>query len=263
MRRWKKYGSEWKISEMVKGILFDKDGTLVDFFSLWLRAATTVVPVFLKKNEIVDSEAMVQLLLRTIGIEKGEVDPKGALAYKSYGEIAGDICKALEEKQIYLSKEEVRKQLEELFNQNVAQSDAQFQLFTDMNALMENLKSRNIVIGLATADTELSAENCLKSIGVKKFFDYIGADDGKRKPKPDKEMFLEFAEQFSLKPEEIAVVGDTYNDMIFARKNGGIAIGVLSGVSEEKDFGSEADYIIASIHELPELLERIGQKCLE
>lgn len=245
---------------MIKGILFDKDGTLVDFFSLWLRAAEAVVPVFLKENQIPVTGEMVQLLLCTMGIERGEVDPKGALAYKSYGEISEDICKALKEKKIILSEEKTRRQLEELFHQNVAQSGVSFRLFTDMSTFMENLKARNIVIGLATADTELSAENCLTSIGIMEYFDYIGADDGKRSPKPDKEMFLEFAEQFSLKPEEIAVVGDTYNDMLFAKKNGGIAIGVLSGVSEEKDFGGEADYIIASIHELPELLEHIGRK---
>lgn len=242
---------------MIRGILFDKDGTLVDFFSLWLRAAEAVVPAFLEENQIGASEEMVSLLLDAMGVRQGEVDPKGALAYKSYGEIAEDICRALEERQICLSEETVRKQLEGLFNRNVAQRGAQFQMFTDMKALMKRLKARNIIIGLATADTELSAENCLTSIGVREYFDYIGADDGKRSPKPDKEMFLEFAERFSLKTEEIAVVGDTYNDMLFAKKNGGIAIGVLSGVSEEKDFGGEADHIIASIEELPELLEHI------
>ncbi len=242
---------------MIKGILFDKDGTLVDFFSLWLQAATAVVPVFLKKNGIEATKEMVEHLLQTIGVNQGEVDPKGALAYKSYGEIAEDICSALAQKGIELSVAIVRKQLEELFNENVTGRTIKFQLFTDMNALMENLKSRGIVIGLATADTEISAKSCLISIGVQPFFDYIGADDGRRKPKPDKEMFLEFAEKFSLQAEEIAVVGDTYNDMRFAKQNGGVAIGVLSGVSEKKDFEDKADYVITSIHELPKLLDRI------
>lgn len=242
---------------MIKGILFDKDGTLVDFFSLWLQAATAVVPVFLRKNGMEDSKEMVGHLLQTMGVNQGEVDPKGALAYKSYGEIAEDICGALAKRGIEVSVPLARKQLEELFNENVTSQSTKFHLFTDMNVLMENLKSRKIVIGLATADTKLSAESCLDSIGVKHFFDYIGADDGRRKPKPDKEMFLEFAEQFSLLPEEIAVVGDTYNDMMFAKKNGGVAIGVLSGVSEKKDFEDKADYVINSIHELPELLDRI------
>ena len=37
---------------MIKGILFDKDGTLIDFFSLWLGAAKAVVIQFLKENEL-------------------------------------------------------------------------------------------------------------------------------------------------------------------------------------------------------------------
>lgn len=242
---------------MIKGILFDKDGTLVDFFSLWFQAATSVIPIFLKQNGLEASDRLVHHLLRAIGVNEGEIDPKGALAYKSYGEIAEDICIALREEGIMVSVLETREQLEELFNQSVTSRDIKFQLFTDMNVLMEDLKVRNIVIGLATADTEISAENCLRSIGIKEFFDYIGADDGRRRPKPDKEMFLEFAEQFSLKPEEIAVVGDTYNDMLFAKQNGGTAIGVLSGVSETADFGNKADYVITSIHELPQLLDRI------
>lgn len=242
---------------MIKGILFDKDGTLVDFFSLWLQAATEVIPAFLTRNIKEEPRELVEHLLSCIGVNNGVIDPKGALAYKSYGEIAEDVCAALLEKGIRLSVSETRKQLEEMFNEKVTSLDTKFQLFTDMKVLMEDLKMRGIVIGLATADTEISAKNCLASIGVKQFFDYIGADDGQRKPKPDKEMFLEFAETFSLKPEEIAVVGDTYNDMVFARQNGGVAIGVLSGVSEEADFGNQANYVIKSIHELPELLDRI------
>ena len=43
----------------------------------------------------------------------------------------------------------------------------------------------------------------------------------------------------------------------FARENGGVAIGVLSGVSQEADFCGEADYILNSVGELPQLLEQI------
>ena len=53
------------------------------------------------------------------------------------------------------------------------------------------------------------------------------------------------------------MVGDTYNDIRFARENGGVAIGVLSGVSQEADFRGEADYILNSVGELPQLLEQI------
>lgn len=55
---------------MVKGILFDKDGTLVDFFSLWLQAATEVIPLFLKKNDIQVSQELIEYLLKTIGVNQ-------------------------------------------------------------------------------------------------------------------------------------------------------------------------------------------------
>lgn len=242
---------------MIKGILFDKDGTLVDFFSLWLHAALEAIPFFLQKNQIEDGEEMRDYVLSAIGVTDGMVDPKGGLAYKSYHEIAGDICGALQDKGICVSKEMAEVQLKEIFNSIVANSGTAYQVFTDMEALMKELKSRSIAVGLATADTMDSAENCLKAIGVREYFDYVGADDGIRRSKPEPDMFLEFLAQQKLMPAEIAVVGDAYNDMIFAKRNGGIAVGVQSGVSQTEDFSGEADYVIASIHELPGLLDRI------
>lgn len=242
---------------MIRGILFDKDGTLVDFFSLWLKAALDVTPVFLRENNLDDNAQMTDYVLRAMGVEDGKVDPKGALAYKSYQEIAEDICRALEEKGIVLDTGRVQEQLERLFNGSVTSGDISYRELTDIGQVMRDLKGKGICVGLATADTLYSAESCLKKLGTYQEFDYVGADDGIRKPKPEADMFLEFQNKFHLKPEEIAVVGDTYNDVVFAKNNGGIAIGVLSGVSSEEDFRGEADYILNSIQELPQLLERM------
>ena len=104
---------------MIRGILFDKDGTLVDFFSLWLKAALEVTPAFLRENNLDDNAQMTDYVLRAMGVEDGKVDPKGALAYKSYQEIAEDICRALEEKGIVLDTGRVQEQLERLFNGSV------------------------------------------------------------------------------------------------------------------------------------------------
>lgn len=62
---------------MIKGILFDKDGTLIDFFSLWLGAAKAVVIQFLKENEL--SEEVKERVFYAMGIENGEIDPYGGL----------------------------------------------------------------------------------------------------------------------------------------------------------------------------------------
>lgn len=242
---------------MIKGILFDKDGTLIDFFSLWLQAALEVVPKFLEVNHIEGSPEMVDYILKAIGVEGSNVDPAGALAYKSYGEIAEEIRKSLEKKGEKLEAGRIHTQIETLFHKSVTGRHASFQQLTDVRDMAGILKKRHIYIGLATADTIISAQNCLKSMDVLHLFDYVGADDGVKKPKPEKDMFLEFQQCFGLRAEEIAVVGDTYNDMMFARHNGGVAVGVLSGVSTMEDFQGKADYVIESIQQLPDLLDRM------
>lgn len=242
---------------MIKGILFDKDGTLIDFFSLWLDAAMEVVPEFLKQNKLDSSEEMIDYILRTIGVTEMKVDPAGALAYKSYTEIAAEIQEALLEKGYLISEEKIQNQIEALFHKSVTRGYSRLQQLTDIKKMIAYLQEKQIHVGLATADTLDSARACLDSMEVLEQFDYVGADDGIRKPKPEKDMFLEFQEQFGLLAEEIAVVGDSYNDIVFAKRNGGIAIGVLSGVSQAKDFQDEADFIISSIQELPELLKQI------
>ena len=243
---------------MIRGILFDKDGTLVDFFSLWLQAALAVTPAFLEENHIQPDKDMTDYVLRAMGVEDGKVDPRVALAYKSYQEIAADICQALEKKGITLDPARVQEQLERLFDENVTGKNVSYTQVTDIKKMLRALKERGICVGLATADTMRSAKSCLKKLGAYQEFDYVGADDGVKRPKPEADMFLEFQHKFNLKPEEIAVVGDTYNDVAFARNNGGIAIGVLSGVSSEEDFRGEADYILDSVKELPGLLERMS-----
>lgn len=83
----------------IKGILFDKDGTLIDFFSLWLYAARRVIPEFIRGNDLEEKQNTTELenvLYESIGIFSDQIDPNGALAYKSYREIAQDMERALE-----------------------------------------------------------------------------------------------------------------------------------------------------------------------
>ena len=94
---------------MVKGILFDKDGTLIDFYELWLGAAKWAVPRMLEENDV--SRELEQYILETIGVRNEYVDPEGALAYKTYFEIAEDICIALNQKNIQIERHQIREQL--------------------------------------------------------------------------------------------------------------------------------------------------------
>lgn len=247
---------------MIKGILLDKDGTLIDFYSLWLQAAFLAVPEFLEKNKLETSKELVDYLLHTLGVRGKRIDPYGSLAYKSYGEMAEELRGALVEKGIYIESSRIHRQIRGIFEHIVSDKNMAFNQLGDTRSIIKFLKKQNNFVGLATADTMHSAKSCLKPIGVLDLFDYIGADDGIKRPKPETDMFFEFQNNFQLQSEEIAVVGDTYNDILFARQSGGISVGVLSGVSSPEDFRGEADYIIESIQELPELFDVIKEEKL-
>ena len=147
----------------IKGILFDKDGTLIDFFSLWLGAAERAIPKFLENNNIND-EKMVNVVLESIGVKNSKVDPRGALAYKSYSEIGNDIYKELCKHGYKLNAEKIGADISRLFDNEVNKDDVNIVELYDLHKLFEYLKGKNIYIGLATTDTLLSAEYCLKRL---------------------------------------------------------------------------------------------------
>lgn len=203
------------------------------------------------------SEDLENYILETIGVKKGYVDPAGALAYKPYSDIAEDICIALNRKGVQIEKQQIREQLERLFSEYAQSDKAVYKETANLQRLMKELKARQIKIGLATADTITSAESCLRKLNIIEYFDYIGADDGEKKPKPEKDMFQEFEKQYHLHSDEIMIVGDTFNDIVFAERCGGIPVAVLSGVSSKQDFKEYPDYILRSVGEIPTLLNTI------
>lgn len=244
---------------MIKGILFDKDGTMIDFFAVWPVLAREVIPKFIRQNEIFDEDGSIQKdLLERIGLSDEKVNPKGAFAYKSYGEIADDICAALTDHGVLIEVYSIYMQIKDLFKNTIKNTTPIYKTFTDMPDLMRGLKKNGLYIGLATADIQESAERMLNDLYIMDFFDYIGADDGTRKPKPNGEMIKEFMEITGIKADEILVVGDTFNDMLFGKQNGTKTCGVLSGVSEQGDFDDMADHVIDTIADLPDLIDKIN-----
>ncbi len=124
-----------------------KTGHWWGFFSLWLQAALAVTPAFLVENHIEPDKDMTDYVLRAMGVEDGKVDPRGALAYKSYQEIAADICQALEKKGITLDPARAQEQLERLFDENVTGKNVSYTQVTDIKKMLAGSEGEGYLRG--------------------------------------------------------------------------------------------------------------------
>lgn len=247
----------------IEGIIFDKDGTLIDFYKTWIPAAIAVVDNVFVDYEISESMDAKEKVLNAIGISENQVAPDSSFAWKTYDDIARDMQSVLE--QLLSKKIDVHSlgnKLANYFEEEICENGKMIECAFDLPSIIKSLNSQNINIGIATTDTYRATIKCLDKIGILKYFTFFAMD---KMPnymplKPSREIITKAAKYWDIDSEKILVVGDTLNDMRFAHNGGAIAVGVLSGVSKRQDLQAMADYIIDSVADLPELIYTIEKR---
>ncbi len=233
----------------IKGILFDKDGTLLEFNKTWRPIANMVVEEVAKKYEINDMIALAE----AIGLFSDRIDSDGSLSAGTNKDVAMDmlsiIKKTNDDSYKIIDIEEYIKWSTELFNR-VAAALPFYPVLGGIDTI-KRLKKSGYYIGLSTADSIENAKLFLKKTGLDIYFDYIGADDGIINPKPATDYMNSFCERYALKPKEVVVVGDTMVDMNFGINSGaGLIVGVLSGTGTRSLLDGKATILINSINDL-------------
>ena len=225
----------------IKGLLFDKDGTLIDFSASWLQPMKDVTGLIAERS----GQADLQLKLLLDGGYEPESDTwakDSAIAfetseniYKRWASMVGTelIESLLPEMQaiIYASLKNAAPVVENMTG-----------LFTQL--------TRNYTLGVASMDDETNVIQTLDGLGLHEHIDfYCGADSGFG-IKPGPGMVLAFCEQVKLAPEQVAVIGDSTHDLKMARAAGAVSIGVLSGASSEQTLSEHADILMQDIGKL-------------
>lgn len=233
----------------IKGILFDKDGTLLEFNKTWRPIANQVVNEVAKKYGIKNKVELAQ----AIGVFKDMIDSKSSLSSGTNKDVAMDMLAVIKSIDGVSNKEinldEYIQWSTDLFNR-VAATLPFYPVVGGLDTIKQ-LKESGYYIGLSTADSVENAKLFLNKTGLDIYFDYIGADDGIINPKPAKDYMNNFCKLYSLKPEEVAVVGDTITDMDFGINSGaGLIVGVLSGTGTRALLSNKAHLVLDSINNL-------------
>ena len=230
----------------VTGVLFDKDGTLLNFNQTWGPTYQAAAYSLSGKNH-----KLTKQMLNDSGLKKDGLSfvSGSVLAAGTNDEIA-------EFWQKYLPAYSKSALLTEL--NNLLESGALTNLIeiTDTENFFNRLSARSLKLGVATNDSESSAIQTMDNLLGTAQVDFIAGCDSGYGGKPEPGMFIAFCETLDLNPSEVIVVGDNPYDMEMGKLGGaGHLVGVLSGNSEFDDLSANADYIIQDITFLEKLLD--------
>lgn len=248
----------WKTEcQAIKGILFDKDGTLLDFNQVWGVASVQVAKALCEKRGIGNRQDQV---LQALGIHNGTVDPEGPLAVESYEGIAkvlDPVLRATEEPEQESTKEallNLSQEIQDLFYDETCVKRKEYPVLTDLRSLMEKLNGMGIQRGIVTTDDKRSTEHFLEATGIANAISFLAVSGCGMPEKPDGAIIRLASQKWDISKDQIAVVGDTPNDMRFAANGGAKAVAVLSGTGQKNDLENLADVVLDSVADLPEYL---------
>lgn len=233
----------------IRAILFDKDGTLIDFPATWEPVLRSLAAEFAEGEP-----GKVEELLAVAGY-----DPVLKLFRPGSIWAAGhtlDLVRA------WLPGADAARHAEAaLWVDGYCSSLAPQTAvpITDLEALFSKLTGQGFRLGIATNDSARSANATMERLGLLGHLTLVMGYDSVPDPKPGPGMVRKFCEVSGTRAREVAVVGDNVHDVEMARAAGaGLAIGVLTGNARREHLEQHADHLIGSVEELPALLAELN-----
>ena len=233
----------------VKGILFDKDGTLANSENYLVELAKRRIQAIqqvLKSVRTNDSVEIKSLLENLYGINNNYLDPSGLLAIASKKDnlIATATI-------IYMHGEswpDATKIAIDSFalaeNLMIEKNTNSRELLPGVKDLFIRLQSAGISAALISNDTEEGIANFIKENGLQKIIkQYWSAEDNPPKPNPAAVKGL--CNKIDLDPSECALIGDADSDLRMAQEAGiAISIGYISGWKKRIQLSQQEHLII-------------------
>jgi phosphoglycolate phosphatase len=245
-----------RIMGRVRGILFDKDGTLVDFRRTWMPAYQGVARDLATAADGRGQAPhdLAERLLARLGYDAaaGRFDPESPLLWATNEALAQALAAAPE--------------LHGLDVHTIAHAHfADAERYPpapvgDLPGLFASLRAHGLVLGIATMDSTGSAQALADRFGLSPHLAWIAGYDAGHGAKPAATMVTGFCAATGLVPEEVAVVGDTLADLQMARAAGAaVALAVLTGALPGETLAPSADAVLGSVQDLEAWLIMTGR----
>lgn len=227
---------------MVKGLLFDKDGTLFDFARTW--GAWTEATI---RAESRGDAGLADRMAAVLGYDRttGRFERSSIVIAHTTAEVAAALAPVLGEDPGRLVQ-----RLDALARE-APQVEA-----APLAEVLGALHARGLKLGVATNDSASSAQAHVAHVADQ--LDFVAGYDSGFGAKPAPGMCLAFADAVGLAPGDCAMVGDSLHDLHAGAAAGMVRVAVLTGIATRDDLAPHADVVLDSIAELPAWLDARG-----
>lgn len=209
---------------MIKAVLFDLDGTLINTNNLIIKSFNHTFKKHL--NKTLDEKKIVMF----------------------FGE-------PLKETLARYDRENVDALLKTYMEYNEVKHDELTKSFEGVEDAIKSIKERDIKVGVVTSKRRVMALKGLQLFGLDKLMDVIITPEDTKLHKPNGEPVLKACEVLKISPEEAIMVGDSYYDILCGKNAGAKACLVkYTALPIEEILKYDPDYTIDSIRELVEFI---------
>lgn len=224
----------------IRGVLFDKDGTLVDFDRTWSGTMKVGARDFADGDE-----SLAISLCEAVGWSEA----KGTFAADAFFANNPNAAIARRWRELrglaFTDNDAVR--LDALFAHAILENVTPL---GDLAGTVVRLRARGLALGVATNDSCASSLDQLAALGVAHAFVFVTGYDGPSAPKPDPAAVVDFSRIAGILPTQVAVVGDSVNDLNLARASGAYAVAVARDPAHRAALAPLADIAIDGIEGL-------------
>ncbi|WP_456386881.1 HAD family hydrolase [Profundibacter sp.] len=221
----------------IKAVLFDKDGTLFDFYATWGVWTKTLL-----QEESRGDAVLATRMGAAIGYDyHSEVFAKDSMViYDTPPDIAAALLPFFDGETV----EALTRRL------NGAAAKVPMVEAVPLIPFLLGLEARGLKLGVATNDGEMPARAHLAASGIVGMFDFIVGSDSGYGGKPAPGMQIAFAEHLGLEGAQIAMVGDSVHDLVAGRAAGMVTVAVLTGVADQDELALHADVVLPDVGHL-------------
>ncbi len=211
----------------IKGVIFDLDGTLLDSLGDVTDYANTVLGAY------------------GFGLRQKE----------EYRYLAGQGVYSLLANASGCSDATLISEMVEEFKKVYEQVQGLAVVYEGIDEMLDMLAAKNIKLAVLSNKPEYLTQRCIQKYFFKHRFEAVYGQQEGKSIKPDPSSALEIAKILKLKPSEIAIVGDTKNDILTAKNGGFYAVGVSWGFRQRAELEENgADIVIDEPLELEKAL---------